>query len=59
MILIDDTDASLEFFNSTEHYFRLIFARSAFLPDLLNLFHKKMIDLDVMYFTSENRNIRL
>ena len=38
MILIDDTEASLEFFNSTEHYFRLIFARSVFLPDLLDKF---------------------
>ena len=61
MILIYDTEASLEFFNSTEHYFRLIFARSVFLPDLLNKFisQKKMIDLDVMYFTSQNQNIRL
>ena len=38
MILIDDTEASLEFFNSTEHYFRLIFARSVFSPDLLDKF---------------------
>ena len=38
MILIDDTEASLEFFNSTEHYFGLIFARSVFLPDLLDKF---------------------
>ena len=38
MILIDDTEASLEFFNSTKHYFRLIFARSAFSPDLLDKF---------------------
>ena len=38
MILIDDTEASLEFFNSTEQYFRLIFARSVFLPDLLDKF---------------------
>ena len=36
MILPDDTEASLEFFNSTEHYFGLIFARSVFLPDLLD-----------------------
>ena len=38
MILIDDTEASLEFFNSTEQYFRLIFARSVFSPDLLDKF---------------------
>ena len=38
MILIDDTEASLEFFNSTEHYFRLIFARSVFSLDLLDKF---------------------
>ena len=38
MILIDDAKASLEFFNSTERYFILIFARSAFSPDLLDKF---------------------
>ena len=38
MILIDDTEASLEFFNLTEHYFRLIFARSVFSPELLDKF---------------------
>ena len=38
MILIDDTEVSFEFFNSTEHYFRLIFARSVFTPDLLDKF---------------------
>ena len=60
MILIDDTEASLEFSNSTEHYFRLIFARSVFSPDLLNKFvSQKMIGLDVMRFTSQSQNIRL
>ena len=55
MILIDDTEASLEFSNSMEHYFRLIFARSVFSPDLLNKFvSKKMIDLDAMRFTSQS-----
>ena len=44
MILIDDTEASLEFSNSTEHYFRLIFARSVFSPDLLNKFVSQKID---------------
>ena len=38
MILIDDTEAYLDFFNSTEHYFRLIFARSVFSPDFLDKF---------------------
>ena len=39
MILIDDTEASLEFFNSTEHHFRLIFAWSVFFVlDLLDKF---------------------
>ena len=38
MILIDDTEASLEFLNSIQHYFRLIFARSFFLPDLFDKF---------------------
>ena len=38
MILIDDTEASLEFFDSTEHYFRLIFARSVFSPNLSDKF---------------------
>ena len=38
MILIDDTEAFLQFFNSTEHYFRFIFARSVFSPDLLEKF---------------------
>ena len=42
MILIDDTEASLEFLNSTEYFFRLIFARLVFPSDLSeNLFHKK------------------
>ena len=60
MILIDDTEASLEFSNSTEHYFRLIFARSVFSPDLLNKFvSQKLIDLDVMRFTSQSQNIIL
>ena len=61
MILIDDTEASLEFFNSTEHYFRLIFARSVFSPDLLDKFILRKNDrfLDVMYFTSQNQTIRL
>ena len=61
MILIDDTEPSLEFFNSNEHYFRLIFARSVFSPDLLDRFvsQKKLIDLDVMYFMSQSQNIRL
>ena len=35
---IDDPGASLEFFNSIEHYFRLIFASSVFSPDLLDDF---------------------
>ena len=40
MILTDDTESSFEFFNSTEHYFRLVFSRSgtAFLPDLSDKF---------------------
>ena len=40
MILTDDTESSLEFFNSTEHYCRLVFSRSgpAFLPDLSDKF---------------------
>ena len=39
MILIDDIEASLQFFNSPEHYFRLIFARSVFFfLDLLDKF---------------------
>ena len=38
MVLLGDTGVSLEFFNSTEHYFRLIFARSVFSPDLLDKF---------------------
>ena len=60
MILIDDTEVSFEYFNSTEHYFRLIFARSVFfMTYYINLFRKTMIDLDVMYFTSQNQNIRL
>ena len=61
MILIDDTEASLEFFNSTEQYFRLIFARSVFSPDLLDKFILRKNDrfLDVMYFTSQNQTIRL
>ena len=60
MILIDDTGASLKFFNSTECWFGLIFAKSVFSPDLLDKFiSQKNIDLDVMYFTSQNQNIRL
>ena len=38
MILIDDTEASVEFFNSTEHCFRLIFAGSVFSPGLSDKF---------------------
>ena len=38
MFLTDDTEASLEFFDSTEHFIRLIFARLVFLPDLLDKF---------------------
>ena len=38
MILTDDTEASLEFFNSTEYFFRLIFARSVFPSDLSEKF---------------------
>ena len=38
MILIDDPEASPEFFNLTEHYFRLIFERSVFSQDLLDKF---------------------
>ena len=47
MILIDDTEASLEFFNSTEHYFRLIFARSVFSPDLLDKFASQKNDRSI------------
>ena len=38
MILIYDTEVSLECFNSTEHCFRSIFARSVFSPGLLDKF---------------------
>ena len=38
MILLGGTEVSLEVFNSTENYFRLIFARSVFSPDLLDKF---------------------
>ena len=48
MILIDDAEASLAIFNLTERYFRLIFARSVFSPDLSDKFiSQKMINLDV------------
>ena len=61
MILIDDTEASLELFNSTKHYFGLVFARSVFSPDLLDKFisQKKMNDFDVLYFMSHNQNIKI
>ena len=38
MILIDDTEASLEFVKTTEYFFRLIFARSVFPSDLSEKF---------------------
>ena len=46
MILTDDSESSLEFFNSTEHYFRLVFSRSgpAFLPDLSDKFMLQKYD---------------
>ena len=47
MIIIDDTEASLEFFNSTEHYCRLIFARSVFSPDLLDKFASQKNDRSI------------
>ena len=57
MILIDDTEASLEFFNSTEHYFRHIFARSAFLRDLLDKFILQKNDRFrcIVFYESESK----
>ena len=60
MILIDDAEASLEFSNSTAYFLDLFLQDQFFhLTYQKNLFHKKMIDLDVMYFTSQNRNTKL
>ena len=61
MILIDDTEASLEFFNSTEHCFRLIFARSVFSPDLLDEFKSQKSDrfrCNVFYESESKYQIR-
>ena len=60
MILIDDTEAFIEFFNSTEHYFRLIFARSVFLSELSDKFISQKNDqFRCNVFLSQNQNIRL
>ena len=44
MILIDDAEASLKFFNSTEYFFKLTFARSVFLSDLSEKFISQKSD---------------
>ena len=60
MILANNTESSLEFFNSTIQFFKLIFAKSVFPLDLLEKFiSQKMINLDVIYFTSQSQNTRL
>ena len=59
MILNDDTEASLEFLIQLNIFLDLFLQGQFFrLTYQKNLFHKKMIHLDVMYFTSQNRNTK-